>query len=291
MTANLKKILTIGMPVYNGEVYLALAIESLLAQDFSHWELMIFDNHSTDSSWNIITSFAASDPRISCFRREENVGAIRNFIELIENAESQYFMWAAADDTWSSNYISSCLSALEANREIGFAGGSIRNTDGDGNTIRTYDPFLGGADPVAKVRIKSFLQAVEVDGKANMIYSIFRTDLLKHVCTINAVFNGWGFDMALVLASLSRASYLQVGQSILYKRVVSFEDIQTAKLLSDNQYAKIQFNGDFPPKYFYSYVRGLLSGLPSVWLKFFAVRIMLCRLVGVLWRKGWDVAK
>ena len=279
-------ILTIGMPVYNGEAYLNLAIQSLLSQDFKRWELLIVDNHSTDASWDIINSYALYDSRITCIRREKNIGAAANFIGLVEMTKSPYFMWAAADDTWSNNYISSCLEVLEEHAEVGLSGGAIQNTDANGNVIRIYESFFGFSDKDTRVRIVSYLRATEVDGKANIIYSVFRTDLIKTVCAIRNIFTGWGADMAFVLAAISRMPYMQVGQSTLFKRMTSSSDVQTAKLISCGLYNKIQYGGNFPFEYFYSYVRALIRGVSLFRLKFFVINIMLYRLICVSFRKG-----
>ena len=77
MTSNPK--LTIGMPVYNGELFIKKAIESILAQTFTDFELIISNNSSTDSTEKICQDFLNKDNRIQIHTQEKNIGIHRNF--------------------------------------------------------------------------------------------------------------------------------------------------------------------------------------------------------------------
>jgi glycosyltransferase involved in cell wall biosynthesis len=92
---------SIGMPVYNGEPFISKALDSLLAQTFTDFELIISDNASTDSTEAICREYAARDTRIRYVRQSENKGATKNFQFVLDEAQGQYFMWAAADDMWN----------------------------------------------------------------------------------------------------------------------------------------------------------------------------------------------
>ena len=70
---------SIGVPVRNGEAYLDRALASLLAQDFTDFEVLICDNVSTDRTVAIADAWAAKDSRVKVFRNEVNIGAERNF--------------------------------------------------------------------------------------------------------------------------------------------------------------------------------------------------------------------
>jgi cellulose synthase/poly-beta-1,6-N-acetylglucosamine synthase-like glycosyltransferase len=66
--------LTIGLPVYNGEKYVAESIEALLCQSFKDFELIISDNASTDSTGDIARRYEKQDSRVRYFRQPQNVG-------------------------------------------------------------------------------------------------------------------------------------------------------------------------------------------------------------------------
>ena len=102
---NHKPKVTIGMPVYNGEKFLYNSLKSLISQSFSNFELLISDNASTDRTSKICEEFARKDQRIKYFRQAENIGPWRNFKFLLDKADTEYFMWSAADDIRSDNFI------------------------------------------------------------------------------------------------------------------------------------------------------------------------------------------
>ena len=109
------RFISIGMPVYNGGETLRRALESLLAQTHSHFELIISDNASTDSLTQTITEeYARRDSRIRLTRQPVNQGAVENFLWVLGQARGDYFQWAAHDDNWSSNYLEVLANRLDA---------------------------------------------------------------------------------------------------------------------------------------------------------------------------------
>ncbi|MEJ7861513.1 MAG: glycosyltransferase [Pyrinomonadaceae bacterium] len=107
-------LVSIGMPVYNGAKFIREALDSLLSQDYSDFELIISDNASTDETAKICEKYAAKDSRIFYSRMEENIGAVRNFDRVLRLAKGKYFMWAAHDDIWHKSFISLCLTKLQS---------------------------------------------------------------------------------------------------------------------------------------------------------------------------------
>jgi glycosyltransferase involved in cell wall biosynthesis len=105
---------SIGMPVYNAERYLSQALESLLAQDHSHFEIVISDNNSLDRTQEICHEFAARDQRIRYVRQPLNQGMPWNFAYVVREARGEYFTWAAHDDLFHPTFIRKCLELLAA---------------------------------------------------------------------------------------------------------------------------------------------------------------------------------
>ncbi len=112
---------SIGMPVYNGAAYISKALDSLLAQTFSDFELIISDNASIDGTDKICRRYAARDARVRYIRQDVNRGASANFSFVLDEARGEYFMWAASDDIWLPDFISECLTVISADATIGFA--------------------------------------------------------------------------------------------------------------------------------------------------------------------------
>jgi len=96
---------SIGMPVYNGASYIRRALDSLLAQSFGDFELIISDNASTDDTQTICEKYERADSRVRYIQQERNLGPIRNFDFVLNQSEGEYFMWAAHDDLWEPRFL------------------------------------------------------------------------------------------------------------------------------------------------------------------------------------------
>lgn len=107
-------LVSIGMPVYNGELYLRQALDSLLAQDYQNFELIISDNASTDATAEICQEYLAKDPRIQYTRNSSNIGPLANFFKVLDRSDGEYFMWACHDDSWEESFISTLLEPFRA---------------------------------------------------------------------------------------------------------------------------------------------------------------------------------
>jgi glycosyltransferase involved in cell wall biosynthesis len=107
--------LSIGIPVFNGQEFLPELLDSLLAQTFRDFEILICDNASSDQTSKICLEYERSDSRIHYFRNSRNLGAIANFNRVFELSTAPLFKWAAHDDLYHDGYLSACMSLLEAN--------------------------------------------------------------------------------------------------------------------------------------------------------------------------------
>jgi hypothetical protein len=99
--------------VYNGENFLSEALDSLLAQTYRDFELIISDNASTDRTAEICRTYAERDSRIRYYRNEQNLGASRNYTKAFERAMGEYFKWAAHDDRYHERYLEECVAVLD----------------------------------------------------------------------------------------------------------------------------------------------------------------------------------
>lgn len=126
-------LVSIGIPIFNEEVFLSQSLMSLLAQDYSNLELYISDNASTDGTEKICRQIATLDGRVTYERRVQNQGAVSNFRQVLSCAKGKYFMWASGHDLWQPNYVSECVKLLEQEPEAVIAFGSTNWVDSAGN--------------------------------------------------------------------------------------------------------------------------------------------------------------
>jgi glycosyltransferase involved in cell wall biosynthesis len=124
--------LSIGLPVYNGERYLAETLECFLAQTFADFEIIIGDNASTDLTAEICRSFARRDARIRYHRNETNLGAIPNYNKVFALARSPFFKWTADDDMYHPRYLEACFRILDDDRHVVLAHSRTKFVDDNG---------------------------------------------------------------------------------------------------------------------------------------------------------------
>src|SRR5262245_12741967 len=139
MTCQKQPRVTIGMPVYNGQAYLAHAIESVLGQSFSDLELIISDNGSTDETRAIAEEYAARDDRVRYLRSDTNRGAAWNYRRAFDVARGEYFRWAPADDWFAPDSVAVCVAALDANSDAVLCYPKTSLVDANGTLLRVYD--------------------------------------------------------------------------------------------------------------------------------------------------------
>jgi len=136
----------VGMPVYNGERYLAEAIESVLGQTGTSIELVISDNASTDRTQDICRSYAAKDSRVRYFRSDVNLGAHPNFTRAFELACGRYFKWAAHDDVLQPDFLRRCVASLEAAPDAALCQSAIEYIDESGTSLGVHAHHVAASD-------------------------------------------------------------------------------------------------------------------------------------------------
>jgi len=174
--SNIVPLISIGLPVYNGEKYIESSIDSILAQTFGDFELIISDNASTDNTEIICKKYAENDSRIIYHRNEENVGAARNYNLIVEKARGKYFRWQNADDLIEPDLHQLCLDTLEKNPDAVLAYGKTKIIDGNNKVLSEYEDNLDLQEDSVYERLRTFFDNV---GMTNIIYGLIRTKELS----------------------------------------------------------------------------------------------------------------
>jgi glycosyltransferase involved in cell wall biosynthesis len=133
---------SIGLPVFNGENYIRAAIDSILAQTYTDFELIICDNASTDATETICRQYAERDRRIRYVRNPHNVGASANFNSAFWLSTGEYFKWAAHDDLLGPTCIGSCVATLDREPDAVLAQPLVGLIDSNGTMIATTNNEL-----------------------------------------------------------------------------------------------------------------------------------------------------
>ena len=127
--------LSIGIPVFNGQEFLPALLDSLLAQTFRDFDILICDNASSDRTPQICREYEQRDSRVSYVRNERNLGAVANFNRVFELSTSPLFKWAAHDDLYHKSYLDACVGLLEAHPDTILAHTATAFIDEKGETL------------------------------------------------------------------------------------------------------------------------------------------------------------
>jgi glycosyltransferase involved in cell wall biosynthesis len=155
--SNDKPRASIGIPVYNGERFLKEALDSILAQTFEDFELIISDNASTDGTEEICKAYAAKDQRIRYYRNEQNLGAAWNFNRVFELSSGKYFKWAAHDDLHTPDFLLKCVDVLDQNSDVVLCHSKVKIIDENGKFLQNYEVKLNTESPKPQERFHELL--------------------------------------------------------------------------------------------------------------------------------------
>lgn len=242
-----KTKVSIGMPVYNGEQFITKALDSLLSQTFTDFELIISDNASTDSTPAICEQYAKKDKRIRYARQEKNNEATWNFNFVLQEATCKYFMWAAIDDIWDAHFLEKNVNVLESNKNVV---GSISDVKLYGrlssdSKLRSNDPrsenfinyqFTHPVSGPYEKKVGFYLKFRQ----GTSIYALYRTDMLRK-CMIHQYFPA--VDLAVILSILKYGDIHVIDEVLMhrYARGMSKKSIINYMLKQNISILKILF--------------------------------------------------
>ena len=204
---------SVGLPVHNGELYLAEAMEAILGQSLADLELIVSDNASTDATEEIARGFAAADDRISFQRNPRNLGAAPNFNLTFQRASGPYFAWAAHDDVLQPEYLARCVEALDADPGAALACTGVRFIGADGAPLGDYLPEtsrLDSDDPVER-----FGDLILKDHLCLEIFGLMRAEALRRTPLLGGYVNS---DRVLLAELGLRGRYLRNPEPLFLSR-------------------------------------------------------------------------
>jgi glycosyltransferase involved in cell wall biosynthesis len=186
-------LLSIGLFVYNGERFIEKALDSILNQTFTDFELIISDNASTDRTGDICQRYAQNDRRIRYYRNEKNMGAGWNTRRVCELATGKYFKWAAADDMLEPEFLRECVETLEADPGYVLAHSKTRVVDENGKFVEDY---LWPMATDSRDTVTRFREMLLNDHMCYQIFGVMRTSSLRQVPPQGSYVNSDGVLLA-----------------------------------------------------------------------------------------------
>jgi glycosyltransferase involved in cell wall biosynthesis len=213
-------LVSIGLAVYNGEQYIRQAIESLLAQDYANYELIISDNASNDRTGEICLEYR--DSRIKYYRNPYNLGAIANFNRVFELSSGEYFMWASHDDYRNTTYISKCLESFGKSDKIVLVGTECDCVDAKDNLVLIDRSLstIGLSIFQRFIKYKSILHAPSKH-RGGIFYGLFKRSALQKVMPLKHIMAS---DHILMLKLSLLGEYYTINERLLVKRTGGASD-------------------------------------------------------------------
>jgi len=205
-------LVSIGMPLYNEERYLRQTLDSLIAQDYANFEIIISDNGSVDGTSNICQEYVAKDQRVHYYRNETNIGAAVNFQRVFELAQGDYFVWVAGHDLWHRTFLSRCLEILsqDASIVLCYPQALWINTDGQPLGLIPSSVETRGLDRISRLNV--VLWGL---GYCYPVYGLISSQALRKVSLGLQVIA----TDAIILAELSLlGAFAHISEPLLYMR-------------------------------------------------------------------------
>jgi glycosyltransferase involved in cell wall biosynthesis len=217
---------TLGLTTFNVERYLAGALDSVLAQDFTDFEVVVCDNGSTDATWEICQRYASRDSRFRIYRNESNLGLSGNVSRVVSLAGGEYFRLTAHDDLLAPGLLGRCVEALDAHpgAVLAYPRGIV--IDGDGTELFAChdEPDLRATRPSRRI-----LDLVRTWQYFNEQFGVIRTDVLRRTGLIRPFAAS---DLCLLVELAARGEFHLVDEPLFFRRQHaqnSFDSGRTAR--------------------------------------------------------------
>jgi glycosyltransferase involved in cell wall biosynthesis len=176
IVADKKPRVSIGLPIYNAERFLEQALDSILSQTYTDFELVISDNASTDRTPEICQRYAANDARIKYHRNPSNIGVSRNFNRVFELSKGDYFKWCAHDDLPMPTFLEKCVDVLDKRPEVVMCYPKGLAIDENGLELWYYTYHLRTESPSVPERVDDLMM---IESPILMLFGLVRADMLR----------------------------------------------------------------------------------------------------------------
>jgi len=203
------------MPVFNGEKYLKEALDSILAQTYRDFELIISDNASTDRTQQICREYATKDSRIRYYRNEKNLGAPRNFNRVFRLSSSELFKWAAYDDVHAPEFLQKCVSVLNKDPSVVLCHSKTGRIDQNGHFSGNIDRRMFNAIGSWKPH-ERFGDLINISYPKGIVYGVGRASSFKKTPLLGSYI---GADRNLVAEIGLMGRIIEIPDYLFFRRI------------------------------------------------------------------------
>lgn len=204
--------LSIGLPVYNGEQYLAASLDALLAQTFDDFELVVSDNASADGTEEICRDYAERDPRLRYVRQPSNIGMAGNHNVVFALSRGELFKWASHDDLYAPTLLERCVEALDEHPDAVLSHSYVAMIEGSEPALaRAIEYPLTSSSDSPSERFRSLL----FDNGGDDDYGIMRADMLRRVHPYDSYYRA---DRTIMADVALQGRFVQVPEWLYFRR-------------------------------------------------------------------------
>jgi len=209
-----RPLVSVVLPVYNGEQFLPKAIETVLTQTFDDLELIISDNASTDTTAEIAAHYVRIDQRVRYLRHAQNLGVDRNWTFAALQARGKYLKWLSSSDYLAPNLLANCVDRLNADRSAVLCFPATQQIDTNDRLLRavSHDFEVVSTDPIERFfRVVSNLQV-----NSPMIAGLIRRDAVFATLPLG---NYPSADLVLTAKLSLHGRFVMLPEALFYRRV------------------------------------------------------------------------
>jgi glycosyltransferase involved in cell wall biosynthesis len=221
---------SIGLPVYNGHLFLPATLESLLAQTFTDFELIVSDNASTDDTESICRDYARRDQRVRYDRNARNLGVAANYGVVFQRSRGEYFKWASANDLCQPTFVERCVAVLDARPDVVLVYPKTRLLLETG-AVQDYEDGLALEQASPRLRYIECLKRMRLN---NIMNGLIRADALRRTRLVGNYFSS---DCNLMAELSLYGRFAEVPEYLFYRRM----DKRAATALKDRREAGRHF--------------------------------------------------
>jgi glycosyltransferase involved in cell wall biosynthesis len=221
-------ILSIGLPVFNGEEYITQRIKSILSQTFGNFELIISNNASEDRTDEICSELLKKDSRIRYHKQEENIGIEKNFKFVLDHANYDFFVWAGVDDIWEETFLEKNMNRILNNDKlIGCVSKVVQFEENPRRTGSKFRKFANkinskfskyGSYPIRGTYEERIRICLKINSAQN-VYGVFRTKKLQESFVKS---NNSAADLCIILKILEYGEIDVVNENLMKCRTTGY---------------------------------------------------------------------